>query len=355
MYPPGPPYPMQPVYQPGPPPAERRAKIVALTTSALAVVAVIVAGVVVLTGNDGTARGGESVTATGQPGPAAGTPAATAYAYVKALADGDAAAALATSAVPPRSLQYTTKDVLRMQLMRAPITDIAVENAPAAGDTDTRKTVTMSAKFGDQQSSATVVMVKPEGSADWMMPKAAITVAGLQPDWQNKIVKVFTLAGIPAVEETDAVVFPGATAVFSASPYLDVTTAPLLLDSLGSDASATWSPKAAINDRGRAATLDEIAFRLKSCFRPDLAAGSTLPCPPAPAGVDLSKVTDVGPLTDSSKVTYGDLDQSTLTMPVTGQVAYTLTVDSGSVPATADINATMDFTQPDTEPFLDFP
>lgn len=354
----GPHQPMYPGYRPGPAPAERRAKAVALTVSAIAAVAAVTAATVVWVGGEDPAPAAPGAVSP-DVAPPAGTPAAAGYDYLRALADGDAEAALKAGAIAPGSAQYTTPDVLRMQLNQLPVTAISAVESPAPGDTDTRKTVTLSARFGDHSSSTAIQLVKPQGSTQWQLPRAAITVAPLLPSWQNRIIDVLTVAGIPTLEDASTSVFPGAAPVFSASRYLDVTAAPLLLEALGGgDGTATWSPHAALNDRGRAATEDQIAQRLRFCLQPRQGnVGSTLTCPPPPDGVDLATVRTFDGFTEAPELTYGELDQTKLEIAVTGTVRYALTVDSGtgprSVPVTAAVDTELNFAGP-TEPSLDF-
>ncbi|HEY0167300.1 MAG TPA: hypothetical protein VGB75_09670 [Jatrophihabitans sp.] len=101
-------------------------------------------------------------------------PEAVARGYFQALADGDAPAALAYAASPPRG-QWLTSVVLRQQLQAAPLADISVLPASRAGATATVE-VRYRLLFGSGPRSVTDTARLVRRGSSWWLSRVTSTV-----------------------------------------------------------------------------------------------------------------------------------------------------------------------------------
>jgi hypothetical protein len=190
--------------------------------------------------------------------------------YLEALARGDAAAALALSAKPPATTQFTTADVLRAQLAAAPITDITATAAPVPAGDDPQQVqyLMLSARFGPTLSQARVA-VRRTGD-EWKLDTATVAVDIGSPGSTDASLKAVALWGVATDGASPVAVFPGGLSVSSSNRYVDISaqTQPVLLDALGGATDRpTIKPVAALNDAGRQAAKAALDTWTHGCYR----------------------------------------------------------------------------------------
>ncbi|MCH9701391.1 MAG: hypothetical protein K0U76_08370 [Actinomycetia bacterium] len=200
----------------------------------------------------------------GAPSVAAGSAGAVVQDYLKALAAGDAAAALAYSDARPKVRELLTDDVLRQQIDQWPITNIRIVSDDSA---DGVANVHVRADFGATTSDATL-RVRKSDTGQWKLPTPAIKVAGSDAGIVPAgAAETTTLFGKP-IPPNGTYVFPGYLDIGSSSPFLEVGAAPtLLLDTLnlpfseGLYVGATFD----LNDGGRRAVQEAITTAYAAC------------------------------------------------------------------------------------------
>ncbi|WP_131813641.1 DUF4878 domain-containing protein [Mycolicibacterium fortuitum] len=201
-----------------PPPKRRKGMVIGLVAAAVVtVLAVLAALTVVITrsdSSDGTGAGGES-------------PQAAVVGYLEALARGDAATALSYGKSQPVSAELLTDEILRQQIAKWPITDIRVLDTT---DNSVISQVHVTAKFGNEVSEAKL-LVEKQGS--WKISNAFIKIDKTQIG--QKDAETVTVFGKPI--DQPRYVFPGWVDIGSSSPYLNVTSKPMLLQQLAAGAS----------------------------------------------------------------------------------------------------------------------
>ncbi|ORV85068.1 hypothetical protein AWC11_20570 [Mycobacterium interjectum] len=238
--------------------------------------------------------------------------------YLEALARGDAAGALAVSANPPATTQFLTADVLRAQLAAAPITAVTVTPAPAAPGDDPADVqyVMLSAKFGPTLSQARVGVHR--NGDEWKLDGGTVAVDIGSPGSNNASLKAVALWGVATNGASPVAVFPGALAVSSSNPNIDITAQaqPVLLDGLtGAADRPTIQPVATLNDVGRQAVKMALDSWTRHCFR------GVAP-PPDCSTLDTGNntvVVDGGG--DFSKVTFA-FDPNTMAVTTSGPIVY---------------------------------
>ncbi len=332
---PGPP----PGFPPGPPgsfgPTPRRnRKPLLITLGAGAAVLVVVVVVLVISLAGGNSGGG------------AGSAADAVKGYLAALARGDAEAALSYSDDQPASKDFLTNDVLKKQIAKWPISNVRILNDDSGAAGIGMGQVHVAATFGDKVSDATVRTKRT--NKRWYLESAAIK---LRPDPGSSINgadKTLTLFGKPISGQT-TYVFPGYVDIGSSSPYLDVKSQPLLLDTLNSYTpwvQATYS----LNDAGNKAVIDALGTAFAACER----SSALKPPPPCPlAGLDDYKYVEGSAhwgKADLSKVKISFFDQFRLTAMFSGEVTVPVTVQyksGGNGDGTIDpfLNGTADLSK----------
>ncbi|WP_454792031.1 hypothetical protein [Mycolicibacterium lutetiense] len=250
---PPPPFPDYPLSTPppvfgaptgAPPPKRRKGMVIGLVAAAVVtVLAVLAALTVVITRSDsadGGGAGGES-------------PQAAVVAYLEALSRGDAATALSYGKSQPASAELLTDEILGRQIAKWPITDIRVLDTT---DNSAVSQVHVTAKFGNEVSEAKLLVEKHGG---WKLSNAFIKIDKTQIG--QKDAETLTVFGQPV--DQPRYVFPGFVDVGSSSPYLSVTSKPMVLQELATGASV-MSMSFKLSDSGeqaiRAAITDSFAL-----------------------------------------------------------------------------------------------
>jgi hypothetical protein len=240
--------------------------MVTLLAAGAVLVVVVLVGVVVLTA-------GKTETKPDKPARAAqpGTARETAEAYLEALANGDADAALAYGKATPASKQFLTDDILRKQIEMSPITDIRVTeaSAPVQGLGMAPQTVLeASANFGDEYSQAQLVMRKFR--EEWQFDNSFIQVKIGVPSVPDKAIESLTIFGVPTGGANSVYVFPGPLDLKSSSRFVDVETEPILLEAMNSGQyGMQLMPKVTLNDEGRIASKEAVDTRVRNCANPN--------------------------------------------------------------------------------------
>lgn len=214
-----------------------------VAAAVVTVLAVLAALTVVITrsdSGDGGGAGGES-------------PQAAVVAYLEALARGDAATALSYGKSQPVSTELLTDEILGRQIAKWPITDIRVLDTT---DSSVVSQVHVTAKFGNEVSEAKLLVEKHGG---WKLSNTFIKIDKTQIG--QKDAETLTVFGKPV--DQPRYVFPGWVDVGSSSPYLGVTSKPLVLQELATGASV-MSMSFKLSDSGeqaiRAAIPDSFAL-----------------------------------------------------------------------------------------------
>jgi tRNA A-37 threonylcarbamoyl transferase component Bud32 len=257
--------------------------------------------------------------------------------YLQALAAGDARTALSFSAAQPVNTRLLTDQVLRRQLAGTPITNIAVQYAPATdhGQTDEAQRIVMSANFGPTPSRTVIGLHKVQGQ--WKLDATTVTVAIGDPTSGNESLKAVAISGVPTEGASPIAVFPGTPLVSSANRYLDISaeTQPLLLEALTDTAAhPAIQPTATVNDAGRQAIKATLDARGHYCY----SGGRVAPpdcCPCLTHSVDgrpfKLETIQVVRLEDSVNMKY-ELDPSRMLVHVTGVMQYTFSGEATTGP-----------------------
>lgn len=212
------------------------------------VLAVLAAVTVVITRSDsgGSGGGGESAQA-------------AVVAYLEALARGDAATALSYGKSQPVSTELLTDEILGRQIAKWPITDIRVLDTT---DNSVVSQVHVTAKFGNEVSEAKLLVEKHGG---WKLSNAFIKVDKTQIG--QKDAETLTVFGEPV--DQPRYVFPGWVDVGSSSPYLSVTSKPMMLQELATGASV-MSMSFKLSDSGEQAIRTAITDSFALCTNSNL-------------------------------------------------------------------------------------
>ncbi|WP_156671398.1 MULTISPECIES: hypothetical protein [unclassified Mycobacterium] len=194
------------------------------------------------------------------------SPTAVVSDYLRALAAGDAQAALSLGAATPHATTLLTSEVLKQQLDKLPITDIRVDGEqPTPATRPDRVYVKAAAAFGNKHSEGLIQVVRTATS--WKLASAFLA---LQP----------TPAGHPSVYDTMTVfghrvdpgvldVFPGALAVSTSNEFLATESQPepVLLERLRyGEQPNSFTVAFAINHRGRQAIQTAVIAWLTACM-----------------------------------------------------------------------------------------
>lgn len=206
--------------------------------------------------------------------PSGDSPREVATRYFNALAAGDAETALSLGAAEPASTQLLTREVLAQQLQQMPIANIRVgdeQETPAT--TDDRVYVDASATFGDRESHGLIQMNRADG--DWKLASAFVTAndAGhnVSLGKSGRAADTLEIFGIPVGETGSFSMFPGALAVSTSNPFLNVERgAPFLLDKtlqFGSQ-PRPFTPVLSLNETGEKAIHEAVTKWMTACFTP---------------------------------------------------------------------------------------
>jgi hypothetical protein len=194
-------------------------------------------------------------------------PAGVVRSYFAALADGDAAQALAFGDVPSGPHTLLTAEVLQAQQRIAPLRDVRVGAPRRAGNT-ARVPVryTLAYPGSPQRIDSTVGLHRAGG--DWRLDRVAVP-ASLELD------RAHDRAGIvgTALPEGDTLLFPGAVPITFDSPYLQLDPATAGVG-FGTDASVRVSVE--LSRAGRSAVTRALLAALRSCLS---AGGDDSACP----------------------------------------------------------------------------
>ena len=232
-----------------PPPKRRRGIVIGLVAAAVVtVLALLAALAVVITRSDsgGSGAGGESAQA-------------AVVAYLEALARGDAATALSYSKSQPVSAELLTDEILGRQIAKWPITDIRVLDTT---DNSVVSQVHVTAKFGNEVSETRLLVEKHGG---WKLSNGFIKIDKTQIG--QKDAETLTVFGQPV--DQPRYVFPGFVDVGSTSPYLSVTSKPMLLQELAAGVSV-MSMSFKLSDAGEQAIRAAIADSFTACTNSNL-------------------------------------------------------------------------------------
>jgi hypothetical protein len=237
--------------------------VVTLLAAGAVIVVVVLVGVIVLS----AVKSDERVKA--------GTAPEAAEAYLEALANGDADAALAFAYQTPPSRQFLTDEILRKQLEISPITEISVRGdfPRTAGSTPDVETVDMSANFGDEYSQGLATVRKSGG--EWKLDNSVVKLSVPTLDEEDRAVKSLTIFGVPIAGLESVYVLPGALDVKSTSRFVDVQADPVLLSALGGRTAGYLIPTVSVNDAGRIASKEAVDTFLRNCINP----GAPPDCP----------------------------------------------------------------------------
>ncbi|MGV0784076.1 hypothetical protein [Mycolicibacterium sp. XJ775] len=229
-----------------PPPKRRKGMVIGLVV--VTVLALLAALAVVITRSDsgGSGPGGESAQA-------------AVVAYLEALARGDAATALSYSKSQPVSTELLTDDILGRQIAKWPITGIHVLDTT---DNNYVSQVHVTAKFGDEVSEAKLLVENQDG---WKLTNAFIKIDKSQIG--QKDAETLTVFGKPI--DQPRYVFPGWVDVGSSSPYLSVTSKPMVLPQLAAGASV-MSMSFKLSDAGEQTIRTAIAQSFTACTNSNL-------------------------------------------------------------------------------------
>jgi hypothetical protein len=234
--------------------------LVAIAAATVVAAAAIIAAVVYRSGDDESAPPAEVVAA-----------------YLRALAAGDAGAALALGAAAPRSTTLLTAEVLKRQLEKLPITGVHVDGEQATpATTADRVYVKATASFGGKRSEGLVQVVR--SSTSWKLASAFLTArAGSPNSVHGMAFDTLTVFGQP-VEDGLVAVFPGALSVATSNPFLDVSQpTPILLDRLRyGEQLNPLNIVFSVNDAGKQAAESAVTAWLTACMTPGTAPAG--PC-----------------------------------------------------------------------------
>lgn len=231
-----------------PPPRSRKPLYFGLT--ALAILAVVAIVVAVLLPKPVPASGAQSANE-------------AVRAYLNALAHGDADAVLSLSKNPPTDRTLLTDDILRRQLEHMPISDIRILTSDGEGPA-----VHVSAKFGDQVSDTTLLVMPPQPGRPWQVDHAAIELTTADDALAPALANSITLFGAPAPKSGTAYMFPGWLGLGTTNPYVDIKRTlaqPTLLNGLTGIAQMNLMPHFTINDDGKAAATAAVTAALDRC------------------------------------------------------------------------------------------
>lgn len=191
-------------------------------------------------------------------------------AYLRALAAGDADAAMALGAATPSSTTLLTAEVLKRQLEKLPIADVDVggEQATPATTAD-RVYVKASASFGGQHSEGLIQVVRT--STSWKLASAFLKApAGSRTSSSHGMAfDTLTVFDQP-IHDGLVEVFPGALSVSTSNQFLDVTQpTPILLDRLQyGDQANQLNIVFSVNDAGKRAVETAVTSWLTACMTP---------------------------------------------------------------------------------------
>jgi Protein kinase domain len=238
--------------------------------------------------------------------------------YLEALARGDAAGALALSANPPATTQFTTADVLHAQLAAMPITAITATAAPVPAGDDPQQVqyLMLSARFGPTLSQARVAVHRK--GHEWKLDTATVAVDVGAPGSKDASLKAVALWGVPTDGTSPVAVFPGAMSVSSSNRNVDITaqTPPVLLDALGGATDRpTIKPTAALNDAGSQAAKAAIDSWVHQCYH------GVEPPPECPRLSPDNPTIAVDGSADFSKTTF-NFDPSAMVVAIGGSLFY---------------------------------
>ncbi|MED5812854.1 hypothetical protein VST63_10825 [Mycolicibacterium sp. 050232] len=241
-----------------PSPAKNRKPLfitAAATVAVLTVIAVIVA-FLLSKGEDGP---------TGNPD---GSPTDVAKAYLEALAQGDAQAALDLSATQPATTDWLTDDILKLQLEKLPITEVQVIGEEKKPDADERTSVVkVAAKFGGQRTEGELNMVVVDNQ--WKLSAAFVDattqeIHGFGYDEEVDALRVF---GKPLPQSRHFYVFPGYLEIKSSTPYLNINELPpTTLDDVTALKDTSVKPKYSMTDEGMPAAEQAVRAWVDNCF-----------------------------------------------------------------------------------------
>lgn len=206
--------------------------------------------------------------------PSGESPREVATRYFEALAAGDAETALSLGSAEPASTQLITREVLAQQLQQMPITNIRVgdeQKTPAT--TADRVYVDAAATFGDRDSHGLVQMNRVDG--DWKLASAFVTAndAGhtVSLGESGRAADTLGIFGIPVGDTGSFSMFPGALALSTSNPFLDVEqAAPFLLDKtlqFGSQ-PRSFAPVFYLNETGEKAIHAAVTKWMTACYTP---------------------------------------------------------------------------------------
>ncbi|WP_036425574.1 hypothetical protein [Mycolicibacterium vinylchloridicum] len=270
----------------------------------------------------------------GAPGSASAAESARSVAerYLRALAAGDAATALALGASPPSDTRMLTDAVLRAQLALTPITDITVATAPPGPGDDPEQVqhVVLAARFGDQPSQ-TRIAVRRDGD-EWKLQATTATLSLSSNQSPTALLGAVAVWNVPVKPATEVPVFPGAVEISSTNPNITVTAAtkPLLLDALTSPPGPALQLTATLTDAGRNAVNDALDSWGRYCFHGEQ------PPPDCPKITGASANVVAGTVSVTGSGDFGDMttkfDPTSLGVVVSGIVRWpaTATVTSGT-------------------------
>lgn len=150
----------------------------------------------------------------------AGTAKAAVEGYLKALAAGDASAAIDFGAAAPSETSLLTDEILQASNLRAPITGIAVEDATGSGTA----TVSASYQLGTESVSATYLTEKI--GTEWRLVNTARDLHLFSMDGIT-----LTLNGIEITNDSSITLFPGSYVLASANDRLQVKGGEFVVES----------------------------------------------------------------------------------------------------------------------------
>ncbi|MBU4187441.1 MAG: hypothetical protein L6256_04595 [Propionicimonas sp.] len=184
----------------------------------------------------------------------AGTAKAAVEGYLKALAAGDASAAIDFGATAPSETSLLTDEILQASNLRAPITGIVVEDATGS------ETATVSASYqlGTESVSATYLTEKI--GTEWRLVNTARDLHLFSMDGMT-----LTLNGIEITSNSSMTLFPGSYVLASANDRLQIKGGEFVVESPTDYNNPSFSVD--LSDKGITDARTAAQSLLNSCLK----------------------------------------------------------------------------------------
>lgn len=268
---------------------------------------------------------------TSRGGSAAGSASDAVKNYLEALSKGDAETALALGAAQPGSTKFLTSEALKRQIETWPITNIRILNDTSAKEPGDFALVNVAADFGPNHSEAEIPVTKTDDG--WKLKSATINMITMSGILKGGPAASLSMLGSPIGTDSNLYVFPGFLDLKSTVPYVDVSSKPLLLESmLAGDVAQPLEFDLKVNEAGHKAVNEALEKWITGCLS-DPASQYNCPAHTFDTPINRSTARIVGPI-DLSGVTQTEMPMS-MSIMTTGNATYQFTAQT-----TAGQNAT---------------